>query len=172
MPFLCTLIQFSSFYWIHEIWLRVTQAAKIWLYVHSRTKKINFKDTITHIEVLMLSFETFCSSIALKKYFCLHFKNEIYEKQQCLKKKSLCTFSTYWARGNSPLLNLFLPLILRKTMNENMSLHHNIFEQVKDYTITTGVLPNLRKNSWWPLDFHWSFDADCIFYFLLSNKVW
>ena len=25
-------------------------------------------------------------------------------------------------------------------MNENMSLHYNIFEQVKDYFITTGVL--------------------------------
>ena len=30
-------------------------------------------------------------------------------------------------------------------MNENMSLHYNIFEQVKDYFITTGVLLNLRN---------------------------
>ena len=161
MPFLCTLYNSHPFPEYTKIWLRVTQAAKIWLYVHSRTKKINFKDTITHIEVL--SFETFCSSIALKKYFCLHFKNEIYEKQQCLKKKSLCTFSTYWARGNSPFLNLFLPLLLRKTMNENMSLHHNIFKPVKDYFISTGVLLNLRKNSWWASNFHWSFDDNYLF---------
>ena len=93
----------------------------------------------------MLSFETFCSSIALKNYFCLHFKYEIYEKQQCLKKKSLCTFLTNWARGNSPFLNLFLPLILRNTMNENMSFHLNISKRVKDCFITTGELLNLRK---------------------------
>ena len=164
MPFLCTLIQFSSFSWIHENLVACDTSSKNMIVCAFAYKKINFKDTITHIEVL--SFETFCSSIALKKYFCLHFKNEIYEKQQCLKKKSLCTFSTYWARGNSPFLNLFLPLLLRKTMNENMSLHHNIFKPVKDYFITTGVLLNLRKNSWWALNFLWSFDDNYLFFFL------
>ena len=144
MPFLCTLIQFSSFSWIHENLVACDTSSKNMIVCAFAYKKINFKDTITHIEVL--SFETFCSSIALKKYFCLHFKNEIYEKQQCLKKKSLCTFSTYWARGNSPFLNLFLPLLLRKTMNENMSLHHNIFKPVKDYLVTSIlILPKYEE---------------------------